>query len=232
MGQALLVVLITLPLAIIAGECGAYAELVLPSFIRETFLDFSQQPFLLVFLTACVMPAVGEEIFFRGFLGRGLIARYGLWIGGLLGAFLFGVMHVDPVQGTSAFFLGAALQGVFVATKSLFAPMLLHLLNNTLGFALMRHPDFPGAVDHAPPLVAASAIAALVAICVLIRQTRSRWICPNGEVWSPGYATTESPPAGVTAERRTGRPSILAVLIAAAAYAALLAAIASANDWL
>ena len=40
------------------------------------------------------LPAVGEELFFRGLLGRGLIARHGLVLGTCLAAALFGA-YID-----------------------------------------------------------------------------------------------------------------------------------------
>ena len=41
-------------------------------------------------------PGIAEELMFRGFLGRGLVARHGLGVGVLLTSLLFGLVHLDP----------------------------------------------------------------------------------------------------------------------------------------
>src|SRR5262249_55135457 len=83
-----------------------------------------QQPFLVVFLVACLCPGVAEEIFFRGFLGRGLVARFGLFWGVLLTSCLFGLMHGEPRHICVTTVLGIVLHLVYLSTRSLLAPML------------------------------------------------------------------------------------------------------------
>lgn len=50
-----------------------------------------------ILLWACVQTALSEEIFFRGFLGKRLISRFGFWPGNLLQAALFGAIHIFGV---------------------------------------------------------------------------------------------------------------------------------------
>ncbi len=97
----------------------------------------SDWPWLLLGL--CVAPGIGEEIFFRGLLQRGLAPWLGR--GGALfaAAAIFGAFHADVVHGTGAFFLGLYLGAVAVLTGGTRAAITCHLLNNlaaVLGVAL------------------------------------------------------------------------------------------------
>jgi sodium transport system permease protein len=84
---------------------------------------------LLVF---ALLPAVCEEILFRGFVLRGLRSRLGwgsaiFWTGILFGAFHFDLYRLFPTT-----VLGWVLGGVAWATGSLWPCMLLHAVNNAL----------------------------------------------------------------------------------------------------
>ena len=94
---------------------------------------------LMLLLILAVMPALGEELVFRGVIGRGLIARKGIIAGVLWTSLLFSVVHVNPVQAVGVFFVGVMCHVSYLATRSLAAPMLLHFLNNALPvFALKQ----------------------------------------------------------------------------------------------
>jgi membrane protease YdiL (CAAX protease family) len=92
----------------------------------------SSVPWWLVLLAIAVGPALNEELWFRGYLGRGLVGRYGPTAGILLTSLLFGVAHLSVVQGTYAAVLGLWLHLAYRATRSLWVPVLGHFLNNAL----------------------------------------------------------------------------------------------------
>lgn len=88
---------------------------------------------------AAILRAVGEEIFFRGFLGGLFLRRWGLWVGNTLQAALFLVPHlvllsidvhlwpILPVQ-----FLGAWILGVVrYRSGSVIECSVLHAALNT-----------------------------------------------------------------------------------------------------
>lgn len=99
-------------------------------------------------LVVAVGAAVNEELFCRGFLGRGLVGRYGVFFGVLLTSVLFGVMHFSIVQGFFAFLLGCYVHMAYVATRSLWVPILLHFLNNLVATLLVSLA--PEAMDMQP----------------------------------------------------------------------------------
>src|SRR6266436_2203185 len=79
-----------------------------------------------------VGPGLSEELWCRGFLGRGLVGNYGVWLGVLLTSALFGLMHLDPAHALATAAIGVWLHFTYLMTRSLVVPMILHMLNNSL----------------------------------------------------------------------------------------------------
>ncbi len=95
-------------------------------------------------LYVAVLPAICEELAFRGVLLKGLRRRFrpaGLVVGiGLM----FGMFHVTLYRLAPTAFLGMVLTAVALMTGSIFPGMLLHAGNNALGVFAggFFNPDF------------------------------------------------------------------------------------------
>jgi uncharacterized protein len=100
--------------------------------MSETFRSF---PLILTLLAVAVGPGVVEEIWFRGFLGRGLTARYGLVAGIVISSTMFGLAHGSRSYAIPTSIMGAYLYFVYRTARSLWVSVLLHFLNN--GFAVL-----------------------------------------------------------------------------------------------
>jgi membrane protease YdiL (CAAX protease family) len=100
-------------------------------------------------LAYAVGPAVGEEVFNRGLLGHLLLSRYGVVLGVLLTSLIFGLMHGFP-HAIFAFVLGCYFHAIYLATRSLWVPILMHFLADLIGpvfigcgfVALPAEPEF------------------------------------------------------------------------------------------
>lgn len=176
-------------------------------YFDRVFDSIARQPWAVMFLLGCILPALGEEIFFRAFLGRGLVARYGVVRGVLCTSVLFGLMHIDPVQISAVTILGIVAHWVYLSTGTLLGPMLLHFSYNAIGFTLRRlmlEDEFlPVGMDGSlliAPHALAIAFVMLLAVLFALVRTRIRWLTRNGDEWSPGYVTAEKPPVSVGAE--------------------------------
>jgi membrane protease YdiL (CAAX protease family)/Flp pilus assembly protein TadD len=244
----LLVVFLAPPLALLSTEAANGATRFFPSGISETATtdpaappsarvglpgweemvrEMARQPWWLILLAGCLLPALGEEAFCRGFLGRGLVARYGPVLGVLLTSLLFGLLHIDPVHACATAVGGIGLHVVYLTTRSLWAPILLHALHNALMFAETRlaqdtHLDLTGQYEapHLAPSLVLAAAAAVSLLFFLFYRTRTRWLRPDGEEWSPGYVSAEMPPPGVEATACLARPGRGPLLGVAAGYLA------------
>lgn len=103
------------------------------------------------FLLLCALPAVGEELLFRGAL-QGLVHPAGSGPAILAPALLFALLHLDPAQDLTALVCGLFLGWLAERTGSILPGMLLHFVNNCLAFLnlyLQQYapPVFAGAVQ-------------------------------------------------------------------------------------
>ena len=80
-----------------------------------------------IFLTAPIF----EEIIYRGIFYDGMRKKgYSVVTAAVFSAVLFGVMHLNVVQGVNAFVLGLLTAFVYEQTQKLFIPILFHIINN------------------------------------------------------------------------------------------------------
>ena len=160
----------------------------------------SKWPSAFAVLVIGLGPGIGEELWCRGFLGRGLVGTYGAVIGVIATSFFFGLIHMDPCQGTMAMLMGLWLHFVYLTSRSLWLPMLLHFINNSLGVLeskiplLARLDDKPSSI---PAIVYVTAVLLLAAVAYALYQSRTR-LEPEGPqqplLWRPAYPGVEYPP--------------------------------------
>lgn len=108
---------------------------------KEIVQLFAGLPFWLAFLLTTPLPALAEEVVFRGYLYKKLFGKYRL-VGLLLTSFLFGLLH-GPTDWLSWFIYsssGFVLGYVYYRTDYLVYPFAIHLMNN--GIATIVHYFF------------------------------------------------------------------------------------------
>ncbi|HZO60878.1 MAG TPA: type II CAAX endopeptidase family protein [Solirubrobacterales bacterium] len=77
---------------------------------------------------------IAEEVFFRGFLYQSFRNSFGVWPGAILSGLVFGVIHLEFFKLVQLAILGVILALLFEKTRSLWPPIMLHAINNTLAF--------------------------------------------------------------------------------------------------
>lgn len=92
-------------------------------------------PVLLLIAGGFIGP-ICEEIIFRGVILKGFLKHYSPTKAIVFSALIFGVIHFIPLQVVSAFFAGLVLGYIYYKTKSLWIPIIIHILNNVLAFAI------------------------------------------------------------------------------------------------
>lgn len=101
--------------------------------------------YILAFVSLVVVAPVAEEVLFRGYLLQKIRKRAPLWIAILITSLLFAVVHFAWNVGVDVFVLSIALCVLRVATGSLWAPILLHMIKNGIAFYfLFISPIIPG----------------------------------------------------------------------------------------
>lgn len=96
---------------------------------------FGNSSFITTFLIVAVMPAICEEMFFRGFLLSAFRSRLSARNAIILSGLLFGFMHIYFIKIIPTAILGASFAYAVYKSKSIYVSMLMHLLNN--GFAVV-----------------------------------------------------------------------------------------------
>jgi membrane protease YdiL (CAAX protease family) len=113
-----------------------------------------------------LLPAICEEIAFRGFILNGLRSRFHPWTAILLSSFLFALSHLNVFQFIPSFVLGVVLGLLAVRSSSVLPGMLFHLLHNTLVIAPVL---LAGTIGQTIDLEQLSPIRLIVALlCVLL----------------------------------------------------------------
>lgn len=214
----------------VAGQACVGAYIPLSDNVIE---DLARLPWPLALLCGGLLPGVAEEVFFRGFIGRGLVGRYGPLFGVFLTSLLFALAHIDPVQMSYTMVFGLVLHLVFLTTRSLLAPVMLHTLLNVLSISRLKLDleetfiltGLPDESVHSLLLVLAS-LAAVLSICWGLLRTRVGWVLADGREWSPGYTTAEMPPTESAVPRQALCSSfaLLAAIVFPVFFSVLFAA--------
>lgn len=146
LGAALLVIAGGIPLGWLIGWLQTF---VLP--IPYEFLEALQQfvtaegagRLLWLLLLVALTPAICEELVFRGVLLQGLGQRLSMGGAVLVSALVFGTFHLSfetAIRFLPTAWLGALLAYVVWHTGSLYASMLMHLVNNAVVVLLVSTP--------------------------------------------------------------------------------------------
>ena len=85
-------------------------------------------------LTSIVVAPMLEETLFRGIIQDSLTYKYGPWKGIVLGAAVFGIVHIIPQQVINAFLIGLVLGYIYYQTRSLIPVMVIHCINNAIAY--------------------------------------------------------------------------------------------------
>jgi membrane protease YdiL (CAAX protease family) len=207
---------------------GAYRLAVLahlPTFnYQQELLElFAKLPVWFSVLTVGLGAPLAEELFCRGFLGRGLVARYGRIGGVLLTSLFFSVMHLDPPHIVGTFVIGLCLHYTYLTTRSLWMPILLHFLNNSLSVlsvTLLKHNAIAESIDQPALFMYAPALLLAVAVGWALYRSRARLVpAPDAQEprWQPRFPGVEYPPpqSGTLVVRPwPGLPSLICVTLA------------------
>ncbi|HET6267736.1 MAG TPA: ABC transporter permease subunit/CPBP intramembrane protease [Acidobacteriota bacterium] len=94
------------------------------------------------FLFIALMPAICEEMTFRGMIFSGLMTRFKPWTAILVTAFLFGIFHLSIYRFLPVFLIGTAAGFLVWRSNSILTGMLLHMLVNGSVAFLIHYPKY------------------------------------------------------------------------------------------
>lgn len=154
-----------------------HSDLTASRIITLAARDASPAELLLLHLTLAVMPALGEESMFRGFITSAFVPRSRA-AGVLVPAVLFGVFHLEPVQAAGTIVLGVGFGLARVLSGSVIPGALAHCLYNAAVITLARSGIDPD--DSAAPwwVFAAGCVAFGAGLVALLVSRRAAGVRP------------------------------------------------------
>ena len=108
-----------------------------------------------------LVPAICEELLFRGVLARALGRRWPIAAAAAISAAAFSAYHLSPVQALPTLTLGFVLAVIAIRADSVLPTIVAHAINNAIAIALTRDelPALAGWLGHHPTLALAGCAA-------------------------------------------------------------------------
>lgn len=97
-----------------------------------------EPPLALSLIAIAVMPALCEEVLFRGVFARGLATRFVPAVAIVMSAFAFSAFHLSIIQAVPTFLLGLVYGYLALAARSCIPTVIAHLVNNTLAILVAK----------------------------------------------------------------------------------------------
>lgn len=96
--------------------------------------------FVLNLIGITILPAIGEELIFRGFLIRNFFQNSNNIYFAVFGSsFLFALIHFQPMKIIPMFAIGLLLGLFYVHTRNLLVPIAAHFLNNVVSLISTKY---------------------------------------------------------------------------------------------
>lgn len=182
----------------------------------------SSRDFLYVFLSTALIPALTEEMLLRGIIFTEYQKRVGTF-GAIAGsALIFALIHFD-VQNFFSYLYAGVILGIAVhATRSILAPMLLHLINN---FLCIYADSFLQriALERVSPVFVLFVLGVLLLLSLFAFCESLEWLCvykadklASHDTPEEGEVSRLLPPKGKTANvlcRVLLAPAFLAAVV-------------------
>lgn len=102
-----------------------------PESLKLMMSSVYDKPIATIATVAIVAPLL-EEILFRGIILHGLLKNYKAGISIAFSSLLFALIHGNVAQGLGAFLMGLFMGWLYWKTKSLYLPIILHFINNSI----------------------------------------------------------------------------------------------------
>ena len=116
------------------------------------------------FVVMVLVPALGEELFFRGILQKLFQRNFNLRFAVIATSLCFALAHQQPLSFIPLFFMGVLLSYTKYWTGSLWAAILLHSINN--GFALFSSYAAGGELQYESTMDISWSLAGIIPLVI------------------------------------------------------------------
>jgi membrane protease YdiL (CAAX protease family) len=169
-------------IVVMASGMGMFIDGILTALpIDKWFPEYSElmdslmgggQDFSIILLSVGILGPIFEEILFRGLVFNELRKVKGLVFSVIVQAILFGVFHMNWLQGIYAFLLGIILGLVYVWTRSIWAPIIAHIVFNTSSV----FGGFLSLIANIYVVIALGLILTVISLFYLYRNRKTEYV--------------------------------------------------------
>lgn len=96
--------------------------------------DLSTASPVLMILAVCIVGPIAEELVFRGMIFGKLRRAFSFWPAAIISGIMFGVFHMNIMQGVYASVLGVLLAYVYEKTQTIFGSIFFHIVFNASSY--------------------------------------------------------------------------------------------------
>lgn len=178
-GDAFFGVLTAMGMCVVANFVATYVAAFFEQFgitmpeMPEMMVKTPESLLLNLFVIA-ILPALLEELVFRGYVLRAL-RPYGDWFAVLVSAVLFGLMHGNILQIPFALLVGIALGWLYIMTDNIWLPVAVHFSNNAMSTLLdyfsMDMGDEAKGMYFTLVLLAIAAVGVVSLVALIVRRS-------------------------------------------------------------
>lgn len=156
---------------------------------RDIFAGTTAMQAVRALIVGAVIPAFAEELLFRGLLQRSLEEVHPSRRAIVITAFIFGILHFNPLSLIPLILIGTYLGFLAYHTQSLALPIVAHFLSNAIAIVALFAPKQDGEL---PPESLTLAQAFLLACVGIVILGGALWTILRQTSRSPNYSKLEA----------------------------------------
>lgn len=124
-----------------------------------------------IFLIIGILAPIFEELMYRGVILSEFMSGWNFLFANILQALVFGIMHMNVIQGTYAAAIGFILGFSYKMTRSIYMTMLTHFLFNASNLLIS---DYISSFFYLPYFITSGVVAIALAFILISKLFRSR----------------------------------------------------------
>ena len=152
-----------------------------PSY-REVARVLSSGGLVVQILALCVVGPIAEELCFRGVVLNRLLSWMPARAAVLAGSVLFGVIHLNVLQGLYAFVIGLVFSLLYIRYRNIWAPVIGHMAFNLTSVLFQAYLGFRGIEEfNLLILLVPGALVMAASVWILLKRTQAAVLIPEPE---------------------------------------------------
>lgn len=132
--------------------------------------DFNSYNGFALVLYSSILAPITEELIFRGVTLNHFQKAVPFWLANILQALLFGIMHMNWIQGVYAFIMGMIFGLFYKRFNSLYVTILLHMAINSSGYIISVMSALPDMLSIV--FIITAFISSFVSVVCLIEENK------------------------------------------------------------